>query len=270
MVVTETRTPISVPLRPSVSDSMPTTPAATATTAARASGSAMNAVSSRSEIRYAAGAIWVRRKAAVATTEAPAATASPIPSVRRAAPPSAERRRTMATHRAASGPYSGPTTMAPTIRIGESSRMPTAAIMAATAMNTRNDTVSSDSLRQRSSISSHTSASAPWPAVAASAASAASDTTTSSTSTVMEPRRPRSCCWSHSTSSLAPSRTTSQVTTSPAGSTAAPGSSTTWLTPGSARSRSTTTPVRSTGTIRRRWSTGPAWQPASHRGGHPA
>ncbi len=62
---------------------------------------------------------------------------------------------------AANGPYSGPTTIAPTIRIGESSRIPAAAIIAATAMNTRNEGVSIASSRARNSSSSHTSASAP-------------------------------------------------------------------------------------------------------------
>ncbi|HLF41061.1 MAG TPA: hypothetical protein VI854_06250 [Acidimicrobiia bacterium] len=47
MVVTDTSTPMSAPLRASVNESMPTIPAGTATTAAMPSGREMKAVSSR-------------------------------------------------------------------------------------------------------------------------------------------------------------------------------------------------------------------------------
>ena len=46
---------------------------------------------------------------------------------------------TRATQNPAIGPNSGPTTMAPTIRIDESSRMPTAAMSPASTMNARNE-----------------------------------------------------------------------------------------------------------------------------------
>ena len=47
------------------------------------------------------------------------------------------RRCTSATQKPAIGPNSGPTTIAPTIRIGEFRKMPTAPISAASAMNIR-------------------------------------------------------------------------------------------------------------------------------------
>ena len=81
------------------------------------------------------------RKTTVASSAAPAATARPAANVLAATPAADERRRTMATHNAASAPYSGPTTIAPMINTGESSRMPIAAIIAATAMNDRKDAV---------------------------------------------------------------------------------------------------------------------------------
>ena len=53
------------------------------------------------------------------------------------APASSRRRWTSATHRPARGPNSGPTTIAPMIRIDESWRMPRAAIIVASTMKVR-------------------------------------------------------------------------------------------------------------------------------------
>jgi len=99
-----------------------------------ASGSAMNCVSGFSVLLKSASTspvatqIRVNRKAAVMPTGKPMASAV---SERRATPC---RRSTAATQRPASGPNSGPTTMAPTIRIGEPVKIPTDAIRQARTM----------------------------------------------------------------------------------------------------------------------------------------
>jgi hypothetical protein len=61
----------------------------------------------------------------------------------------------------AMGPNSGPTTIAPTMRMGESSTSPTAAMSAARTTNTRKLGVSTDSSRALASTVSHTAASVP-------------------------------------------------------------------------------------------------------------
>ena len=63
---------------------------------------------------------------------------------------------TNATHMAATGPKSGPITMAPTISTGLSTTMPQAAIIDARAMNTKNDGVGVASSRAWASTCSHT------------------------------------------------------------------------------------------------------------------
>ncbi len=60
---------------------------------------------------------------------------------------------------AARGPNSGPTTIAPTIRMGESITMPTTAICIAATMNATKLTESSVSSDVRASTSSHMTAS---------------------------------------------------------------------------------------------------------------
>ena len=69
------------------------------------------------------------------------------------------RRRTSATASAASGPNSGPTTMAPTTVTGESVITPTAAIMQARHRNNRKVMLRVDSSRVRATSSSQTMAS---------------------------------------------------------------------------------------------------------------
>ena len=82
----------------------------------------------------------------------------------------AARRSTTATQRPASGPNSGPTTIAPTIRIGESRKMPTEAIRQASTMKTRKLPPSSMLSEVRASTSSQTTASEGDPRAARSAA----------------------------------------------------------------------------------------------------
>ena len=136
-------------------------------------------------------------------------------------------------------------------RTGESSRMPTAAITAATAMKARNDTVRADSARPAPP--------APTPGhpqrarAPTSAASAWSDTMASTASTAMAPAVDalRLQPLHHVVGRL---RATSHRITSPGGRVADPGRRMMWATPVRDRSRSTTASACSGGTINLRWS----------------
>ncbi len=130
---------------------------------------------------------------------------------------SAPWRLTSATQRPASGPNSGPTTIAPTIRIGWSSTMPTAAICIAMTMKSRKLSESSVFSEVRDSTSSHTTASDGSPGAAFSAAIAASESEKSRSSTAIEPRSGMSSSLRSPMITLASSRATSQRITSPSG-----------------------------------------------------
>ena len=127
------------------------------------------------------------------------------------------RRWTAATQSPAIGPNSGPTTIAPMIRIGESSRTPTEAIRQARTMKSRKLAESSVFSEVRASTSSQTTASEGAPAAAFSARSLASEIWESMSSIAIEP----SLCIPNSfrslTITLASSRATSQRITSPSG-----------------------------------------------------
>ena len=94
---------------------------------------------------------------------APIAAAKPTPRATSERRASRNRRWTTATQTPASGPNSGPTTIAPMIRISESVRIPTAAISVARTMNATKEPESSADSDVRSSTSSHTTASAGAP-----------------------------------------------------------------------------------------------------------
>ena len=64
-------------------------------------------------------------------------TGKPIASARNERRATSRRRWTSATQKPAIGPNSGPTIIAPTIRIGESRKIPTEAIRQASAMKAR-------------------------------------------------------------------------------------------------------------------------------------
>ena len=106
-----------------------------------------------SGVRPTASITSEKRYAAVIPTGKPISSAS---SERFAISP---RRSTSATQSPAIGPNSGPTTIAPMIRIGESSRMPTEAIRQARTMNSRKLAESSVFSEVRASTSSQTTAS---------------------------------------------------------------------------------------------------------------
>ena len=127
------------------------------------------------------------------------------------------RRWTSATDSPASGPNSGPTTMAPTIRIGWSSRMPTAPICMASTMNATKLIESSVFSLVRCSTSSQTTASEGRPGAASSAATAASESDVSMCSTAIEPTRGISSSFRSPMITLASSRATSHRIRSPSG-----------------------------------------------------
>ena len=97
------------------------------------------------------------------------------------------RRWTMATASPASGPNSGPTTIAPMIRICESVKIPQAAINVARTMNARKVTESSALSEVRASTCSQTTASAGDPFAACSARTAASEIVVSTSPITMLP-----------------------------------------------------------------------------------
>ena len=132
------------------------------------------------------------------------------------------RRSTSATDRPASGPNSGPTTMAPTIRIGWSSRIPTAPICIASTMKSTKPIDSSVFSLVRCSTSSQTTASEGSPGAAFSAASALSEIDVSMCSTAIDPTRGMSSSLRSPRITLASSRATSQRITSPSGFRATP------------------------------------------------
>lgn len=96
-------------------------------------------------------------------------------------------RRTTAVQIPASGPNSGPTAIAPTIRIALSSTTPHAAIIVATARKARYVTERVDSSCVASASWSHSTASAPSPGASSSAWSARRDSDSSMSSTAIEP-----------------------------------------------------------------------------------
>ena len=128
MVVTEMNTPMSAPARASVSETTPTIPASTATTSENKFGLSISAETGRTPARYSFGVRpdqrMIRPKIRVMTI------AAENPASRARAPRMTGRRRRLS--RPSATPmialYSGPTTMAPTTRIWELVRMPTAPI----------------------------------------------------------------------------------------------------------------------------------------------
>src|ERR1044072_8694945 len=253
IVVTEISTPTSAPDLAEVSERTPAAPAKTATMKENSSGSAMNWVSGLSTLLKSASTRPVarqrrgKRKAAVIPTGKPIANAV---TERRATP---RRRSTAATQMPASGPNSGPTTIAPTIRIGEPVKIPTEAIKQARAMKARKVAESSMLSEVRGSTSSQTTASEGAPRAARSARSAARESCESICSSAIEPSRGIPTSFRSSITTLASSRATSQRKTSPGRWRAAPARKTRLQAEGAASSRPRPFSERSSGTTIRRW-----------------
>jgi hypothetical protein len=255
-VVTEIRTPISAPDFAVLSDSIPAAPAQNATKKAKKSGLAMILDRSWDPASNVSGVSPVARKITDAIRLMSAAAGSPIASVTKERAARRPRRWTTATQKPAMGPNSGPTTIAPTMRIGEFRKMPTAAMSAASSMKAMNDQVSSASSDVRSTTSSQTTASAGEPSARCTARSIASESWKSTSSTEIDPWWSTSSSRRSASTIEASSRARSTRITSPSGRRATPGSTTRLQADGS-RSRSpTTASERSRGTTIRTWNTG--------------
>lgn len=131
---------------------------------------------------------------------------------------------TIATARAASGPNSGPTAIAPTIRTVESVTMPMLTSRVARMRKARKLQVSRESSPVCRDTSSQITASAPSPGASAVALSARSESTTSGMMTEIEPCSWTYRTWSFSTSRSTDSRASRTWITSPGGRTDAPAS----------------------------------------------
>ena len=173
------------------------------------------------------------------------------------------RRCTKATQKPAIGPNSGPTTIAPTIRIGELRKIPTAAIRPASTMNNRYVPDSSTCSLVRDSTSSQTTASASEPRARSTARSANSEIWVSTDSSAIEPVRWMSSSLRSDNVTLASSRATSARITSPAGSCAAPGSQITLQTDSLFRSIPSACSETSRGATIRMWTIAGAYPAGS-------
>ena len=240
-----------------VRESMPATPASSATSTVNVSGWEMNRVAGRLCSVIASGAVPVARRISTATKVTAMATGKPTASAivdRRASSP---RRSTRATQTPASGPNSGPTTIAPMISTTESVRMPMAAIRVAITMKASWLPDSSALSDVVASTSSQITASEAAPLAACEARRAPVEIVARTSSIEIEPSRSTSSWRSCSTTTLTSSRATSHSTRSPGGFSDAPGTWTTLTTAReSVRTRRTASLVLA-GTTRRRW-TSPA------------
>ena len=136
IVVTEMNTPMSVLALASVSETTPTIPASTATMTENTSGELMKSATGRSPARNGPGVVPDARMISPNTSVAAIVTPKPAP---RAASPDVIARRSrldMPSATAMMAAYSGPTTIAPTIRIDELIRRPTAPINPASMSST--------------------------------------------------------------------------------------------------------------------------------------
>src|SRR3954452_4885228 len=125
------------------------------------------------------------------------------------------RRRTTPTARPASGPNSGPTTIAPTTVTGESVTTPIVASRVASTMKATNTPVSVESSPVRLASSSQISASAPSPGALSSASRTSLPRAVSSGSMVIMPASATLSACSDSRTSAAHSRARSAVTSRP-------------------------------------------------------
>ena len=187
IVVTETRTPTRAPDFAAVSDRTPAEPATKATKKLRKVGSVMKSVNGWRVSSKLSGNSPIHTMNSVVARAARVPRGNPTARAITERRASAAWRWTRATEMAASGPNSGPRTMAPTIRIGSSSTIPTAAICIAATMNSTKLKDSSVCSDVRASTSSHTTASDGRPGAAFSAAVAASEIAVSICSTAIDP-----------------------------------------------------------------------------------
>ena len=133
MVVTEMNTPMRALARASVSDTTPTIPASTATTTENRFGLLIRSETGRIPSEYSLGVCPDQRIARPNSRVTTTAAENPASRARRPRSTGRLARLSMPSATPMIALYSGPTTMAPTIRICELVRMPTAPISPARA-----------------------------------------------------------------------------------------------------------------------------------------
>jgi hypothetical protein len=131
IVVTEMKTPIRALTLDSVSETTPTSPASTATMTENASGELIRSATGRWPARKRSGVSPENRTARPNSIAATIAAANPLASASRPSLTLPRSRWLRPRATAMIAVYSGPTTIAATIRICELVRMPTAPISAA-------------------------------------------------------------------------------------------------------------------------------------------
>jgi hypothetical protein len=161
MVVTEMNTPMSALARDSVSDTTPTIPARTATTTEKIFGLLMRAETGLTPCRNSSGALPAARTATPKTRVTRIAAKNPEIRASRPSPTAPRSRLLIPSAAAMIALYSGPTTIAPTMRICELVKMPTAPISPAMASRTKKLGEYTPPARMVASTISHTGAISP-------------------------------------------------------------------------------------------------------------
>ena len=133
MVVTEMNTPMSALARDSVRDTTPTIPARIATTTEKIFGALMRSETGLTPTRNSLGALPAARTATPKARVTAIAAKNPKIRASRPSPTPPRSRLLIPSATAMIALYSGPTTIAPTMRICELVKMPTAPISPAMA-----------------------------------------------------------------------------------------------------------------------------------------
>ena len=252
-VVTLMKTPTIVEVFSMASASTPAAPATRATTNDHMSGCQMKPVFGRGFVIISASIAPVNRANSASSATTPTAKAKLSTSSRRLRPTSPHRANTIPTEAAAIALNSGPTTIAPTTRTAESVITAMAARITASTRKMTYDTVGWAPSSAWASTDSQMTASSGCPGASASRRDAAANGVESGVVSTMPPRSssPSSLSWCRTTPAF--SRATSHSTRSPSGSTQAPACTVTLVTHSPETSTSRTCSERSSGTVRRKW-----------------
>jgi hypothetical protein len=162
MVVIEMNTPMRAPVFDSVSDITPTMAAATATTTENRWGGLMRSDTGRRPSSKCFGARPNQRMHNAKSSVTATASRKPASSTSRPRRTGAQSRRSRPRATAMIALYSGPTTIAPTIRICELVRMPQAPMSPANTSSAKKLGAYTAPAWILASTSSHTGALSPW------------------------------------------------------------------------------------------------------------
>ena len=230
-VVTETSTPTRVLECANVSDSTPATAATLATMALNTSGCEMNPALSWLPNSKFSGMRSIQFSSAVITNAAATAAVEPMAPTMAARAKGRPLRCWRYHDMAAMGPYSGPTTMAPTMRMLESVSTPAVAMIAATTKYACSSGVTCMPRSTTASTSAHSTVSSLSPGAWSRASCTPVPIESVECVTLIDPWSVRPRSTRSDNRSLLASRATSKITTSPAGCNAAPVSRTTLVMP---------------------------------------